>query len=214
MKVSEWIMKLSIHRALAEIKLLDSRIEKATKNKFLGYKKISEDKVLGSTKNKKDFKEEVKSNYQSVTDLINRRLLLKKLVNKSNSETIVTVNGQEMTVTEAIEYKKIIDYKEVLLTNLQVQYRNVLATVKKENDNVEYQLNSQLEALNSSDSNKSKDLSGFTEIYRQQHCWEVIDGINIEDKIKELQTEIEDFKTNIDYILSESNAITQIEIED
>ena len=207
-------MKLSIHRALAEIKLLDNRIERATNNKFLGYKKISEDKVLGSTKNKKDFEEEIKSNYQSVTDLINRRILLKKLVNKSNSETIVTVNGQEMTVTEAIEYKKIIDYKESLLNSFQTQYRNVLATVKKENDDVEYQLNSQLEALNSSDSNKSKDLSGFTEMYREQHCWEVIDGINIEDKIKELQTEIEDFKTNIDYILSESNAITQIEIED
>ena len=214
MKVSERFMKLSIHRALAEIKLLDSRIERATKNKFLVYKKISEDKVLGRIKNKKDFEEEVKSNYQSVTDLINRRILLKKLINKSNSETIVTVNGKEMTVTEAIEYKKIIDYKESLLNSLQTQYRNVLATVKKENDNVEYQLNSQLEALNSSDSNKSKDLSGFTEVYRQQHCWEVIDGINIEDKIKELQTEIEDFKTNIDYILSESNAITQIEIED
>ena len=71
-----------------------------------------------------------------------------------------------------------------------------------------------IEKESNEDSNKSKDLSGFTEIYRQQHCWEVIDGINIENKIKELQTEIEDFKTNIDYILSESNAITQIEIED
>lgn len=207
-------MKLSIHRALAEIKLLDSRIEKATSKKFVGYKKLSEDKVFSSTKNTEDYKKEVSSNYQSVIDLINRRILLKSLVNKSNSETIVEINGQKMTVVEAIEYKNIISYKEDLLNNLKAQYRNVTATVQKQNDKVENDLNNQLEALNSSDSNKSKDLSGFTDIYRQQHNWEIVDGIDIENKIEELEKEIDEFNANIDYVLSESNAITQIEIED
>ena len=48
--------------------------------------------LVEELENGNEFKEEVKSNYQSVTDLINRRLLLKKLVNKSNSRYRVRVH--------------------------------------------------------------------------------------------------------------------------
>ena len=34
-------MKYSIHRCLAELKTLDSRIRKATDKNFIGYKKLS-----------------------------------------------------------------------------------------------------------------------------------------------------------------------------
>ena len=208
-------MKMSIHRALAEIKLLDNKINRGVKDTFIGCKKKSADKVKNTALDKESFKTEVKSNYQSINDLIQRRILLKTLINKSNAETKVKINDKEMTVMEAIEYKNIIEYKKRLLESLNSQYRLILSNVQIANENVEENLNSQLEALNASDkNNKIENLTGFIETFRNQHEWEVVDGIQIEENIKTLQNEIEDFESNIDYVLSESNSITQIEIED
>ena len=42
----------------------------------------------------------------------------------------------------------------------------------------------------------------------------MIDPCKLSDKIKALEDEIEEFEANVDFALSESNALTQIEVGD
>jgi hypothetical protein len=41
----------------------------------------------------------------------------------------------------------------------------------------------------------------------------IVDPLGLADVIRNLETEIEDFKSNVDFVLSESNARTEVEIE-
>ena len=94
--------KISITEALNELKLYDSKINKAIANaKLASAAKKSSDKV-GVVK-KEEFEERAKASYQSVTDLIANRNALKSAIVKSNAVTEVTINGKTMTVAEAIE---------------------------------------------------------------------------------------------------------------
>lgn len=208
-------MKMSIHRALAEIKMLDKRIERSIQSVLVGSKKKSAEYVTNTTLIKDKFIETVKANYQSVNDLIERRTQIKRLIVLSNATTNVEVGGVVRTIAETIEYKKIIENKKQLLTQMISQYNAHMANVNRQNENVERNLENQIEAMLGSDKqSKTSELDGFMNQYKAQNEWEIVDGLNIQEEIQKLQTEIEDFETNVDYTLSESNSITTIEIED
>jgi hypothetical protein len=208
-------MKMSIHRGLAEIKMLDKRIERSIQSVLVGSKKKSADNVHNTTLNKDKFVETVKANYQSVNDLIDRRTKIKRLIVLSNATTQVEVGGVTYTVAEAIENKKIIEDKKKLLNQMVTQYNSHMVNVTRQNERVESNLDEQIQVMLGSDKqNKTSSLDGFIEQYKAQNEWELVDGLNIQDEIQKLQTEIEEFESNVDFVLSESNAITTIEIED
>ena len=208
-------MKMSIHRALAEIKMLDKRIERSIQSVLVGSKKKSAERVTNTTLTKDKFIETVKANYQSVNDLIERRTQIKRLIVLSNATTNVEVGGVTRTIAETIEYKKIIENKKQLLNQMISQYNSHMANVNRQNENVERNLENQIEAMLGSDKqSKTSELDGFMNQYKAQNEWEIVDGLKIEEEIQKLQTEIEDFETNVDYILSESNSITTIDVEE
>lgn len=68
--------------------------------------------------------------------------------------------------------------------------------------------------LGSDKQNKISGFQDFIQQYKDKKEWIFVDGINIADKIEKLTKEIEEFENNVDYVLSESNAITQISIPD
>ena len=96
--------KMTIHKALCELKTLDARITKCIgETEYVFANKHSNDKVNGMTV--AAYCDEIKSGYQRVTDLIKRRDAIKRAVVLSNAVTKVTVGGKEYTVAEAIEMK-------------------------------------------------------------------------------------------------------------
>lgn len=209
-------MKMSIHRGLAEIKMLDKRIERSISESVLvGSKKKSAAKVNDSTLTKEEFEKESTASYQSINDLIIRRTQIKRLIVLSNAKTKVQIGDKEYTVAEAIENKKIIETKKQLLAKMKKQYKNHIANVNMQNEKVEENLDAQIQIMLGSDKqNKTSGLEGFIEQYKAQNEWEIVDGLNIEKEIKHLEVEIEEFENNVDFVLSESNATTFIEIED
>lgn len=95
---------MTIHKALCELKTLDSRIKKAIEGSvFVFANKHSNAKVPGKTISA--YSDEVKSAYQSACDLVARRDAIKRAVTLSNATTKVTIGGQEYTIAEAIEMK-------------------------------------------------------------------------------------------------------------
>ena len=94
------------------------------------------------------------------------------------------------------------------------QHTNACETVDRENavlpDKLEKYLTNILVAK---DKRNIEEAQQHTELFGKKHKHILIDVLDITVKIKELEDTITAFKTEVDYKLSESNAITQIEVE-
>lgn len=208
-------MKISIHRALGELKVLDKRIEKEiSKGKFIGFKKKTVNKEYQTGIEVSEFEKTVKSNKQSIDDLIKRRRLIKEAIVNSNANTKVIIGGKEMTVASAIERKSSIEYDFDLLHELQSQYNKAVVTVSKQNEAVEKDISSKVDILLGTDKDKNKEMVGkFSNDYRENNSFEVIDPLGLKSIIDSLEEEIITFENEVDIVLSESNATTFIEID-
>lgn len=205
--------KMTIHRALTELKTLDSRIAKATNEAVIVLaNRKANDKINGITLD--EYKKAMQASHDKVVSLINYRNRLKSAIVQSNAVTKVTVAGEEMTVAQAIERKDSISYDENLLFQLQRQYREAINRVSRENDSLPGKLETYLiNILGSKEKQSEDEVKLHTETFMKRNEFELVDPINVTKVIEELEARINDFKSEVDAILSESNATTFIEIE-
>ena len=206
------MVKYSIHRALAELKLLDKRITKTINNLQVVTCKKGDKLEYNIAIAEEEFKAVVESDMQSVKDLITRRKEIKEKIVKSNAETLVTIAGKEMTVAAAIERKESIKYEKKLAEELKNQLNNLKAIINNRNEQVEYSLERQLGNLTSNPDADKELVLTFSEQYRNKEQFALVDPLNIEKVIEELENEIDSFESEVDYVLSTSNAITEIEV--
>lgn len=204
--------EITVARALSEIKLLDKRIQKETGNTvFVTYQKGKD-----NPKGFKDVNEahsEISASLQKIKDLIARRNKIKSGIVQSNAITKVKISGKEYTVAEAIERKTSIAYEINLLNVLKRQFQSVSQQVDRANEDVERRLDAQLEQLYGSD-RKNTDTQGVIDVFKSQNEVKLVDPIGLEKLIKSIEEEIDDFESEVDLALSESNALTVFEIED
>lgn len=205
-------MKMTIHRALAELKLLDKRINKQIKDSvpFCVVKKKDEKQVNGMSL--EEYNKKVEGNFNAIIDLIKRREQIKAKIMHSNTITKVNVAGEEMTVAEAIERKNTIEYKKKLLNRLKADLQMALDEMENGNIILLDKLESFLEAT-LGDNPSSKEIETVSEMFKEKNELKLYNPINIEKKIEKLEEEIEDFLMEVDFVLSESNSKTTIEID-
>lgn len=205
--------KLSIHRALTELKMLNHRIEAATNevSAVLANRK-SNSKINGVEI--QEYEKQMQSSYDKVVGLIGYRNLIKSLVVESNARTKVTVGKEEMTVAEAIERKQSIQFEKKLLDVMQQQYRSAINMVAKENDALHAKLETYLiNILGNKDKQSPEEVKLHTETFMKRNEYELIDPMNVKKKIEALNSRIEEFESEVDAVLSESNATTFIEVQ-
>lgn len=204
--------EITVTRALAELKLLDSRIQKKTLESDFVFLLSKRNK---SNVNTDTLTNNAKGSFQSVVDLIKRRQSLKSAIILSNASTKVKLNGQDMTVAEVIECKQLVELYKSLLTKLQQNRTNVLSQVERNNQQMEADLQKLLE-MNFGKSSNSKtnadDIENISKTYREQNKSEMLDCINIDAKIKEVSELIEQYEKEANFVLAESNAITKIKV--
>ncbi|WP_342557078.1 hypothetical protein [Lysinibacillus sp. FSL P4-0201] len=93
--------KLSIHRALTELKMLTLRIEAATNEvSAVVANRKSNRKINGV--DIPGYEKQMQASYDKVLGLISYRNKIKALVVQSNANTKVLVGKEEMTVAEAL----------------------------------------------------------------------------------------------------------------
>lgn len=201
---------LSIARALVELKTLDSRINKSISTSTF---------IVCKTKNKnyqvqeEEFKRTVQSEFQSINDLIARRNQIKNAIVDSNAKTMVEVAGMKMTVSGAIEYKKVIEYKRRLLSTLENQRRMATIDSEAHRQKVQAKIDENIKIICGKDAKADVNaIQSITEGIMKGDPVEVFDPISIDKVIKELELSIQEFSANIDYVLSESNALTTITV--
>lgn len=212
--------KMTVHKALAELKTMDDRINKAIRETtYVLAVKHSAEKINGTTI--ADFKSKMKSGYQKVNDLMARRDAMKRAIVLSNAITKVKVGGIELTVAEAIEAKNHgMEFKKVLLNNMIYAYK---AAQDEFNRNSGEMLEKKAETYVLSviqaqpkDSKMTVDsdaMKALRQTYIDNNSYDMLDPIDITKAIETLDTEINEFEAEVDAALSCSNALTVIEFE-
>lgn len=211
---------MTVHRALAELKTMDDRINKAIRDcKYVDAVKHSAEKIDGMTI--EEYKNTFKSGYQKVIDLINRRNAMKRAVVLSNATTKVVVNGVEYTVAEAIDMKNNgVDYKSELL-RIMAFYNKQAIDVMKRNDDEALEKRAEQYILSviaaqpkdGKSTVDSDEMQALRKSYINNNKFDLIDPLNVVKVMADLEDEINKFNTDVDASLSVSNAVTTIEFD-
>lgn len=158
-----------------------------------------------------DFIERAKASMQSVEDLYKRIITIKNAIAVSNATTMVKIGGKEMTVQEAIIQKQYSELRKLKLDAYKEELRRARETYQEALDDNQRRVDD-LMKNDSSDSNKNRD--NIAKVIEDTWGVSLVDPCDLQNKISELEQEIEDFESNVDFILSESNATTRIYIPD
>lgn len=212
--------KMTIHKALAELKIIDARINSAiAEGSYVVANKHSNEKIGGKTIN--EYKEHMKASHQKVCDLIARRNAIKRAVVLSNANTKVKVGNEEFTVAEAIEMKNHgMEFKSNFLRSIAYQNqvaqnelnRNSGEAIEKRAE--QYVLSViQAQPKDAKMSVDSEAMKALRKDYINNNTYDLIDPLNVNKLVEELTNEINEFNTEVDAALSVSNALTVIEIE-
>lgn len=208
----------SITRSLVELKRINDRIQSAIMSGKFVARTIGKNaftKVGGTTESVEKVKAKIQASYDSVDALIKRRQKLKSAIVLSNAQTMVTVGGESMSVAEAIELKGTIEFQTQYLLALRKQLAQETAEIEKTNFTLEANIDSLLSTIYGADKAKIDDTThkSVSGPQREQKEAAILDPIGIEKRIDALQEKISVLATEVDFTLSESNAMTQITVE-
>lgn len=202
-------MEISINRALSELKLLNKKITDKT-----GRLQVSDAVQKQTQEGGKVFIETAAANIQAIRDLISRRNLIKSKIVLSNASTTVAVGSQSMTVAEAIERKTSIELDKNLNRRMREQYYTNKNGVDAHNDKCRAQADKQAEAAlgAATEGDKGTQYKAIFDAYYDLNKAALLAPDDIENQIEKDQDKIDEFETEVDFILSESNTKTTIEV--
>ena len=195
---------------------IDSIIEDAT---FVTYVQGNSAKIAGMSVS--DYENTMKSELQSVQDLMKELAAIETAIIQSNATTQVTITDGKKSMTmsraEAIGYKKnIAHYKSALLERLSRQLASAKSACDRKNEALEKEADEfirNLSANNSKDANADKSILEIRKSYIEPRTSKLVDPCKAETVIKKLSDELDFVLTRVDAAIVASNAQTQIEIE-
>jgi len=206
---------MTVHKALAELKVLDSRIVDAIlSGDFVITKKNNQDTVKGKTV--EQFKSKATEAFQKASDLIRRRNAIKNAVVVSNANTTVKIGDKDYTVVEAIEKKNHgMDYYVQLRDVLRQQFAKQKSELENHNASLQQKAEQFVTGLMGGREVKtdSAEYISAVDTYIKSNTMTLLDPLGIEKKIEELDDMINTFLPEVDAALSVSNAVTTITIE-
>ena len=141
---------------------------------------------------------------------------IKAAIVQSNSLAKVVIADKEMTVADAITFKSVIELKKQLIERLERTYKSTLAQIEQSNNQVEDNAirlaEAELRGDGMTQARLEKERQTIMEPFVERNEFHLVDPLKVERKIEELRKEVEGFETEVDAVLSESNATTFIEI--
>jgi hypothetical protein len=207
---------MNVHQALAELKMMDKRIQAATREpEWVVTNKHSNTKINGVEVDK--VKEDIKSKHQKVLDLIHRRDAIKRAVVNSNAVTKVTVAGKEYTVAEAIDRKNNgVEYLKNLVLRMNHDYLTAKSNADRANGSeLERRADDHVRIMvgNSDMKGATSEAVRLRNEFIVAQTTDIIDPIGVVGEMEKLNEEVNSFLMNVDAALSVSNALTVITVE-
>ena len=207
--------KMSVHKALCELKIMDDRIRTAMTAKFCYANQHSNEKIGGKPLD--EVKKDIQGAFDKASALINRRNAMKRALVLSNAATEVEIGGKKYTVAEAIEMKNhgienTKAFRQTLASQLSAAQRMVDT---KNGDELERRADDFVTAMFAKETAgaSSERIKSTRDDFIASQRYELVDPLNISKKIEQLDDEIAAFMADVDSALSTSNALTVIEFE-
>ncbi len=201
-----------MHRALSELKTINARIEKAI-NEFIPSGWVKKGKLVTGRVELEKFNRMVPADFQSITDLIDRKNRIKSAIVIKNGSTFVEIAGRDMTIADAINAKVNIDIRKKLVATIKAKHRAIMADIEKNNANVDAGAMKLAEVALGKENVKidADAVKQVTKVYVEDNEFKLVDPIGIDDTVAALEKDITSFEAEVDAVLSEINAVTFIE---
>jgi hypothetical protein len=205
--------KMTIHRALSELKLIDAKIAKSIREvQPVGIHQKG--KLINGHIKQEDFATNAKSKSDSIEALFNNKVAIKTAIVESNTKTKVTVAGKEYSVADAITFKSVIATKKQYIDILKNINTRTIGELNKNNEIVNSNIQKILEASLGKDNVKTSgtEVDAIRKPFMEANEFHLFDPLELTKKIEALDNEVTQFEAEVDATLSESNAVTLIEI--
>lgn len=202
----------TITRALTRVKTLSNRLEELgeTSGRNIGNYIGTVLEQRSSSDGSKKYVETANANFDSFNDLFNELVKVKNAIKASNAVTTITINGETMTISEAITLKECVHVKRNFYRELLKRYEECEKSVERAEAEIEDKARKQVEKLNldSKDNYETILDAARTSVVKDSRI--VVVGIDNIEKVREEFNKLDNFFEEIDYKLSESNAVTVI----
>jgi len=204
--------KMTIHRALSELKLIGAKIE-AGIDAVNPSGVVQKGKLVDNIYPQETFEKAAKEKFQSVVDLITRRNKIKSAIVQANGNTTIKVAGQTMTIADAINLKTVVELKKKFIDTLKKRHGKSKINLEKGNAPVEANALKLAEVALGKQGIKigDNDAQAVIEPFLLANKFTLVDPLDIEKKIATMEEEVNNFEAEVDAVLSEVNATTFIE---
>jgi len=191
--------KMTIARGLTRLKTIKAQLQNIS-NQIGTYGAINNktrhpmgEQKVPLDKNHNQAIEHVRSLYQQFNDLIKEFIKIKLAIDKANMETVITVGGKQMTIQEALIYRRDI---QAYVQQLNEQYGRAVQKAQTSVDKYNSNLNTE----------------GMDENTLKAVLADVLYVVPREE-IQKVNDFLVQFMTELDGVLNEVNAITEISVE-
>ena len=212
------LTRIPVSRALAKLKTLKAKIDEQLANPaklFHLSQGVEKKRLLTPGETFDTIGAKSQSWLQSVQKNMDNYLAIKSAIALSNATTIVTINGKQYTIAGVMELKKIQESKTKLVNIIKRQHHDASTVAARNNENLEKEL-----TVNKADNKEALDQETQVQMFaRLQEMQRELSLVNIEDTIgheavvKNLSDELEAVKTDLDYVINQSNMVTVIEVD-
>ena len=212
------MQQISVTRALVELKRLDDKIARAISEGTFVARTIGRDtnkKVVGSSDSITAVEQKIQGCFDKVASLIKNRESVKSAIVLSNANTRVNIMNRDVTVAEAIELKNTVAFRTKFLNVLRAQLTGERMQIDKSAILLDQEIETSLNALYGAERTKidTDTVKSVSDVKKGQKEQALLDAGKIETKIQEVELDILNLTSELDFVLSESNAKTMISVE-
>lgn len=217
-------MKISIHRALAQVKTTEDRIERLLDQSMFISSTGGTSGLASDGRRVEDVEKSIKSDYDSLKDLLENYRELKLSITRSNSGITKDTRciayadpPKQMTVAEVIVYQAaIIPLYRRVVDKLTAQYNRVLREVESYNQRVHSEAEMSVVSTAGNRDNAQKysvdEVKLLIDLYEKSRLMTLVDPLNLKQVIQDHSDSLDRDIEWADATLSESNALTTIEV--
>lgn len=201
--------RISLYKALRKVKTLSKSIEQDIHRITpCSSAQSKSTKVNGVSIN--DYKQNVIESHESLVDRIHHLKRLKQLIAKANNETMISVNGIEVSIADAIVWKTVLEtYGQSMINHYMSSKTKEEHSINRENDRVDAKVDSYLGNLKVED---SEAINALKAKHKEDITFYLVDPLNLHSKLNDGKQKFDQLLDEIDSALSEANATTFIEL--
>lgn len=201
---------LTLTRLLSEIKTTEERLMKLPV--IVGVSPNSTGRVSEENENVEEFKKTSQSRFDTWSALAERLVKLRAARNKANATTFVTVCGKSVTMDEAIVMKSLLNLQKQAVEGFKKQIGLVETYVTRADNEVKAAVDKSIAQSIASQTLTEEQTKLFQDMYQKSLGKSMVIGESVKVGIKKLEDHITSFSAEIDYVLSEANSTTKVEI--